>query len=82
MTLERSPVYDGLSFMLSNYLIATKVNGKSLFTIRNVGLLQEYTVNRILNDLVQLLQPISMVIEAEYKERSGIITKAIARYER
>ena len=51
-----------------------------LTSYRNVGILQEHAVNRILQDLVQLLQPISMVVEAEYRERGGIKTKATARY--
>ncbi len=53
-----------------------------LTSYRNVGILQEHAINRILQDLVQLLQPISMVVEAEYRERGGIKTKAVARYER
>ena len=53
-----------------------------LTSYRNVGILQEHAVNRILNDLVQLLQPVSMVIEAEYRERGGIKGRAVARYER
>ncbi len=53
-----------------------------LTSYRNVGILQEHAINRILQDLVQLLQPVSMVVEAEYKERGGIKTKATARYER
>ena len=53
-----------------------------LTSYRNVGILQEHAVNRILQDLVQLLQPVSMVIEAEYRERGGIKTRAMARYER
>ncbi len=53
-----------------------------LTSYRNVGILQEHAVNRILQDLVQLLQPVSMAVEAEYRERGGIKTKAIARYER
>lgn len=52
-----------------------------LTSYRNVGILQEHAVNRILQDLVQLLQPVSMVVEAEYKERGGLRTKAVARYE-
>jgi 7-cyano-7-deazaguanine reductase len=40
-----------------------------LTSYRNVGILQEHTVNRILRDLVQLLEPVSMVVEADYKER-------------
>ncbi len=53
-----------------------------LTSYRNVGILQEHAVNRILQDLVKLLQPVSMVVEAEYRERGGIKTKAVARYER
>ncbi len=53
-----------------------------LTSYRNVGILQEHAVNRILQDLVQLLQPVSMVIEADYKERGGLKTKATVRYEK
>ncbi|MCX6012344.1 MAG: preQ(1) synthase [Chloroflexi bacterium] len=53
-----------------------------LTSFRNVGILQEHAVNRILNDLVRLLSPLSMVVEAEYKERGGILTRASARYEK
>jgi len=53
-----------------------------LTSYRNVGILQEHAVNRILQDLVQLLEPVSMVVEADYKERGGLKTKAVARYER
>ena len=52
-----------------------------LTSYRNVGILQEHAVNRILQDLVQLLDPVSMVVEADYKERGGIKTKAVARYQ-
>ena len=52
-----------------------------LTSYRNVGILQEHAVNRILQDLVQLLRPVSMVIESEYNERGGIKTKVIACYE-
>jgi 7-cyano-7-deazaguanine reductase len=53
-----------------------------LTSYRNVGILQEHAVNHILRDLVQLLDPVSMVVEAEYKERGGIKTRAVARYQR
>jgi len=53
-----------------------------LTSYRNVGILQEHAVNRIIQDLVQLLQPLSMMVEAGYRERGGIKTTATARYER
>lgn len=52
-----------------------------LASYRNVGILQEHAVNRILQDLVPLLQPVSLVVEAEYRERGGIKSKAVARYD-
>jgi len=51
-----------------------------LTSYRNVGILQEHAVNRILRDLVQLLEPVSMVVEADYRERGGLKTKAVAKY--
>ena len=52
-----------------------------LTSYRNVGILQEHAVNRILENLTQLLRPASMVVEAEYRERGGIKTRATARYD-
>ena len=53
-----------------------------LTSFRSVGILQEHAVNRVLNDLVKLLQPVSMTVEADYNDRGGIKTKATARYQR
>jgi 7-cyano-7-deazaguanine reductase len=51
-----------------------------LTSYRNVGILQEQAVNRILRDLVQLLEPVSMSVEADFSERGGIKTRAAAKY--
>ena len=53
-----------------------------LTSYRNVGILQEHAINRILNDLVALLKPVSMTVEAEYQERGGIKTRATAKWEK
>ncbi len=53
-----------------------------LTSYRNVGILQEHVVNRILRDLAQLLEPVSILVEASYRDRGGIKTRAVARYER
>ena len=63
------------------YLVELKSLKYYLTSYRNVGILQEHAVNRILQDLVQLLQPVSMVIESHYKERGGLKTKVVAKYE-
>lgn len=51
-----------------------------LSSYRNVGVLQEHAVNRILDDLVALLSPSEMTVEASFRPRGGITTKAIACY--
>jgi len=51
-----------------------------LTSYRNVGILQEHAVNRILQDLAQLLEPISMVVEADCRVRGGLRTRAVAKY--
>jgi len=70
-----------IRYIPGDLLVELKSLKYYLTSYRNVGILQEHAVNRILQDLVSLLQPISMVVEAEYKERGGLKTKAIARYE-
>ena len=71
-----------IHYVPHNSLIELKSLKYYLTSYRNVGILQEHAVNRILNDLVHLLQPISMIVEAEYRERGGIKSKAVAKYER
>ncbi len=71
-----------IRYLPDHSLVELKSLKYYLTSYRNVGILQEHAVNRILQDLVQLLDPISMVIEASYKERGGLRTKAIARYEK
>ena len=71
-----------IRYLPGSTLVELKSLKYYLTSYRNVGILQEHAVNRILNDLVQLLQPVSMAVEAEYKERGGIKTRAVARYEK
>jgi 7-cyano-7-deazaguanine reductase len=53
-----------------------------LTSFRDVGILQEHAINRILQDLVKLLAPKSLRVEAAYKERGGISTRAVVSYPR
>ena len=71
-----------IRYLPGNSLVELKSLKYYLTSFRNVGILQEHAVNRILNDLAQLVQPVSMVVEAEYKERGGIKSRAVARYEK
>jgi 7-cyano-7-deazaguanine reductase len=71
-----------IRYLPNKSLVELKSLKYYLTSYRNIGILQEHAVNRILGDLVRLLQPVSMMVEAEYKERGGIKTKAVTRYEK
>ena len=70
-----------ISYIPSKKLIELKSLKYYLTSYRNVGIIQEHAVNRILKDLVKLIKPASMTVEAEYKERGGIWTRAKVSYE-
>ena len=70
-----------ISYIPNKKLIELKSLKYYLTSFRNVGIIQEHAVNRILKDLVKLIKPVSMTVEAEYKERGGIWTRATARYQ-
>ena len=70
-----------IRYVPNKLLVELKSLKYYLTSFRNVGILQEHAINRILGDLVKLIKPASMTIEAEYKERGGIKTKASVKYE-
>jgi len=51
-----------------------------LLTYRNVGIVQEHAVNRILRDLVAVCQPREMTVTLDYRVRGGIHTVVTAHY--
>lgn len=53
-----------------------------LNSFRNVGILQEHVVNRILDDLVDLMKPVSITVSAEFNPRGGLKTNVSASYSR
>ncbi len=71
-----------IRYVPARSLIELKSLKYYLTSYRNVGILQEHAVNRILRDLVQMVQPASMTVEADYRERGGIRSKAVARYDK
>ena len=71
-----------INYLPGESLIELKSLKYYLTSFRNVGILQEHAVNRILNDLVALVKPLSMTVEAVYGERGGIGTTATAMYDR
>lgn len=71
-----------IRYVPDRHLVELKSLKYYLTSYRNIGILQEHAVNRILQDLVRLLQPFSMIIEAYFRERGGLVTRAAVRYER
>lgn len=69
-----------IKYVPGNSLVELKSLKYYLTSFRNVGILQEHAVNRILNDLVALLKPVSMTVEGEYRERGGIKTRAVVGF--
>ena len=53
-----------------------------LLSYRDVGIVQEHAVNRILKDLVAVCQPRSMRITLDYKIRGGLHTAVSVEYRR
>ena len=51
-----------------------------LLQYRNVGMFYEHVVNRILDDLVGVLAPLSMEVVGEFTPRGGISSRASAVY--
>lgn len=53
-----------------------------LLSYRQVGIFYEHLVNRVLDDLIKVCQPLEMRIEAVYSVRGGLKTKAVASWRR
>ncbi|OGR26199.1 MAG: 7-cyano-7-deazaguanine reductase [Desulfobacterales bacterium RIFOXYA12_FULL_46_15] len=53
-----------------------------LLQYRNVGMFYEHVVNKILDDLVQVLKPLRMEVTGEFTPRGGISSLATAVYEK
>jgi len=71
-----------IRYVPQDVLVELKSLKYYLTSFRNVGILQEHAVNRILNDLAALLKPVSMTVEAEYRERGGIKGKVTVEWEK
>jgi 7-cyano-7-deazaguanine reductase len=53
-----------------------------LLQYRNAGIFYEHLVNRIMDDLMKVLRPVSMQIEGDFTARGGITTRVTAVYNR
>ena len=69
-----------ISYIPGNSCIELKSLKFYLLSYRDVGIVQEHAVNRILNDLVAVSQPRSMKITLDYKVRGGLHTVVTVEY--
>ncbi len=69
-----------ITYRPTDRLVELKSLKYYLTSYRNVGILQEHAVNRVLNDLATLLQPERMAVDAVYNERGGLRTHVRAEY--
>ncbi|MBI4197529.1 MAG: NADPH-dependent 7-cyano-7-deazaguanine reductase QueF [Chloroflexi bacterium] len=69
-----------ITYRPSDRLVELKSLKYYLTSFRNVGILQEHAVNRILKDLVDILRPERMVVDGLYNERGGLRTHVRAEY--
>ena len=78
----RLPEYGALTvaYVPSHSCIELKSLKYYLLSYRDVGIVQEHAVNRILKDLVELCQPRSMKVTLDYKVRGGIHTSVSVEY--
>ncbi|MDK2880845.1 MAG: 7-cyano-7-deazaguanine reductase [Clostridia bacterium] len=71
-----------ITYVPGDKLVELKSLKYYLNSFRNVGILQEHVVNRVKEDLVKLLNPVSLTVEAEFRPRGGISTYVRADYRR
>ncbi|MSQ05857.1 MAG: NADPH-dependent 7-cyano-7-deazaguanine reductase QueF [Dehalococcoidia bacterium] len=63
-----------ISYVPAHSCIELKSLKYYLLSYRDVGIVQEHAVNRILQDMVALCQPRSMKVTLDYKVRGGLHT--------
>ncbi len=69
-----------ISYVPSRSCIELKSLKYYLLSYRDVGIVQEHAVNRILKDLAALCHPRSMKVTLDYKIRGGIHTAVSVEY--
>lgn len=69
-----------ISYTPDKKIIELKSLKYYLLQYRNVGIFYEHVVNRILDDLVEILKPKRMEIIGEFTARGGITTRVTAAF--
>ncbi len=70
-----------IKYRPKNKIVELKSLKFYLLQYRNVGIFYEHVVNRILDDLVSVLDPKWLEVTGDFTARGGITTKVTADYE-
>jgi 7-cyano-7-deazaguanine reductase len=71
-----------ITYRPDEFIVELKSLKYYLLQYRNVGMFYEHVVNKILDDLVSVLNPLRMEITGEFTPRGGICSLATAVYEK
>ena len=63
-----------IKYVPKNLLIELKSLKYYLLSYTSVGIVQEHAANKILNDLIEKYDPVSITVELDYKIRGGLHT--------
>jgi 7-cyano-7-deazaguanine reductase len=69
-----------ITYIPRDMLVELKSLKYYLNSFRNVGILQEHVVNRVKDDLVRILNPVSLTVKADFRPRGGIATRVQADF--
>jgi len=69
-----------ITYTPSNKIIELKSLRYYLLSFRDVGIVQEHAANRVLEDLVDLCNPIAIKISLDYKIRGGMHTEVLVEH--
>jgi len=69
-----------IRYIPNNKIVELKSLKFYMLQYRNVGIFYEYVVNKILNDLVEALNPKWMEVAGNFSARGGITTKVAVEY--
>ncbi len=69
-----------IDYRPDNFIVELKSLKYYLMQYRNVGMFYEHVINKILDDLVEVLQPLTMKVTGKFTPRGGISSLATAEY--
>ena len=67
-------------YVPKNFCLELKSLKMYMIAYRNLGIFQENSVNKILDDLVSACKPKKMEVVGEFNARGGMVSKIVARW--